>query len=77
MMVNEIYEFKITVDDTKPEIWRQIQVPQDATFGNLHLAIQFAMGWENRNFERHRFEIVDPKTGNEVQIGDMGRVKVF
>jgi hypothetical protein len=76
MMADEIYQFKITVDGTQPEIWRQIQVAQDASFYNLHLAIQSAIGWDNRS--RHLFEIVDPKTAHEVQIGErIHRFMVF
>ncbi len=39
-----VYQFKITLQDTKPPIWRRIQVPETYTFYDLHVAIQDAMG---------------------------------
>jgi hypothetical protein len=42
-----INQFKITLLYTDPAIWRRIQVPDTYTFGDLHLAIQSAMGWKN------------------------------
>jgi len=41
-----LYQFKITLLDIKPVIWRRIQVP-DCALGDLHEIIQAAMGWEN------------------------------
>jgi len=40
-----VYQFKITLKDTKPPIWRRIQMPSTYTFWDLHIAIQDAMGW--------------------------------
>ncbi len=49
-----LYQFKITLLDTKPPIWRRIQVP-DCTLADLHEMIQAAMGWENCHM--HQFII--------------------
>jgi len=39
----------------KPGVWRRIQVPEDYTFFDLHVAIQDAMhGW--MNYHLHIFE---------------------
>ena len=38
-----IYQFKITLLDVKPPIWRRIQVP-DGTLDELHAHVQTAMG---------------------------------
>lgn len=38
-----VYQFKITPKDTKPPIWRRIQVPATYSFWDLHVAIQDAM----------------------------------
>lgn len=40
-----IYQFKITLNYSKPPIWRRIQVPENYSFWELHCAIQDAMGW--------------------------------
>jgi hypothetical protein len=41
-----LYQFKITLLDTLPPIWRRIQV-KDGTLDKLHEHIQTAMGWTN------------------------------
>jgi len=72
---DQVYQFKITLRDIKPPIWRRIQVPETYTFWDLHVAIQDAMGWLDYNL--HEFEMVDPSTGLKVNIGipdeDFGR----
>ena len=52
-----IYQFKITLLETDPPIWRRIQVPEYYTFYELHVAIQNAMGWTDSHL--HQFEIAD------------------
>ncbi|GAH94095.1 unnamed protein product [marine sediment metagenome] len=42
---DKVYQFKITLKDIKPPIWRKIQVPKTYTFYDLHVAIQDSMGW--------------------------------
>ena len=49
-----LYQFKITLLDIKPAIWRRIQVP-DCTLLGLHLCIQAAFGWWN--YHLHQFLI--------------------
>jgi hypothetical protein len=41
----QVYQFKVTLKDVKPPIWRRIQVPSTYSFWDLHVAIQDAMGW--------------------------------
>jgi hypothetical protein len=56
---NTVYQFKITLLDIKPAIWRRIQV-EDCTLDKLHEHIQTAMGWTNSHL--HDFEIYgDPE----------------
>lgn len=62
-----IYQFKITLDDFRPPIWRRIQVPETYTFWDLHVAIQDAMGWSD--YHLHEFEILNPNNGSKVTIG--------
>jgi hypothetical protein len=49
-----LYQFKITLLDVQPAIWRRIQV-DDCSLDKLHEHIQTAMGWLNCHL--HRFEI--------------------
>ncbi len=53
--IAEIYQLKITLRDSKPPIWRRIQVPGDITLAELHLVFQRVMGWENDHL--HAFAI--------------------
>lgn len=64
---DKIYQFKITLQGSKPPIWRRIQVPETYTFWDLHIAIQDAMGWLDCHL--HLFELVDPSTGMKLEIG--------
>ncbi len=64
---NKVYQFKITLKGVRPPIWRRIQVPETYTFGDIHVAIQDAMGWSDYHF--HEFEIVNLSTGLKANIG--------
>ena len=72
---DKIYQFKITLRDSKPPIWRRIQVPEIYTFWDLHVAIQDAFGWSD--YHLHEFEILHPTSKRKVRIGlpdeDFGR----
>lgn len=62
----QVYQFKITLEEINPPIWRRIQVPETYSFWDLHVAIQDSMGWTDSHL--HQFEITNPKTGKEVEI---------
>jgi hypothetical protein len=49
-----VYQFKITLLESHPPIWRRIQ-GQDCTLDKLHEHIQTAMGWTNSHL--HHFKI--------------------
>jgi hypothetical protein len=40
-----IHQFKVTLKDSDPPIWRRIRVP-DCTLGELHEVLQVVIGWE-------------------------------
>ena len=48
------YQFKVTLLDIRPAIWRRILVP-DCTLGEFHGFIQAAFGWEDCHL--HQFEV--------------------
>ena len=56
-----LYQFKITLKDSKPPIWRRIQVA-DCTLDKLHEYIQTAMGWTNSHL--HHFQIGEQLYGD-------------
>jgi hypothetical protein len=49
-----IYQFKVTLKDSDPPIWRRIQMP-GCTLGELHEVLQVVMGWEDCHL--HRFDV--------------------
>ncbi|MCK4797538.1 MAG: plasmid pRiA4b ORF-3 family protein [Spirochaetes bacterium] len=67
---NTIYQFKITLNDITPPIWRRIQVPDTYTFWDLHVAIQDAMGWLDCHL--HEFYLRDNDSGRKYSIGMPG-----
>lgn len=62
-MKQQIVELKIVLLNTKPSVYRTIQINHDATFFELHVAIQIAFGWENSHL--HMFMINNEEIGNE------------
>jgi len=62
-----IYQFKCSLLETNPLIWRRIQVPESYTFYDLHVAIQDAMDWQD--YHLHHFEVPDQeRKGTRVHI---------
>ena len=43
----QAYELDVTLAGVRPRIWRRIAITADATFGDLHHAIQDACGWDD------------------------------
>ena len=64
-----VYQFKIVLQDVKPNIWRRILVPENFDFRELHLAINHSMGWFNTHM--HQFRIKNPDTGEKETIGKL------
>lgn len=65
--LDQVYEFRVTLQDVTPPVWRLIQVPEDYTLWDLHVAIQDAMGWNDSHL--HAFKITDPRTGDCEEYG--------
>ena len=63
----KIFQFKVSLKEIRPPIWRRIQVPETYTFWDLHVAIQDSMGWTDSHL--HNFEIENPRTGMVEEIG--------
>jgi hypothetical protein len=61
----EVFQFKITLLDAQPPIWRRIQV-KDCTLDKLHEHIQTAMGWTNSHL--HHFRIADQLYGDPLLV---------
>jgi hypothetical protein len=62
-----VYQFLIVLSHTQPLVWRRIQVPQSYSFWDLHVAIQDAMGWQDRHL--HEFRLFNEQTQRRISIG--------
>jgi hypothetical protein len=60
-----VYQFRITLLDTRPPIWRRIQV-KDCTLDKLHEHIQTAVGWTNSHL--HHFKVKDQLYGDPMLL---------
>lgn len=73
-----VYQFKVTLKDIHPPIWRRFQVNSNITLYRLHLVLQAVMGWENCHL--YQFAIrgncySDPEFGSE--CANSRRVKLW
>jgi hypothetical protein len=62
-----VYQFKVTLLDTRPPIWRRIRV-KDCTLDKLHERIQTAMGWSNSHL--HDFKIGGKDYGDPLLLDE-------
>lgn len=57
----QLLKVRVTLDGVTPAIWRQLVVPDNLTFVQLHRVIQAAFGWED--YHLHQFEVGDRNIG--------------
>jgi hypothetical protein len=62
-----LFQFRITLQMDDPQTWRVIQVPEEYTFWELHVAIQDAMGWHD--YHLHEFRHEQRPIGHSVRFG--------
>ena len=62
-----VHQFLVVLSGTDPLVWRRIEVPEDYSFWDLHVAIQDAMGW--LDYHLHEFQVINPKTNRLEWIG--------
>jgi hypothetical protein len=51
----EVYQFRLSLREISPMIWRRLLVRSDSTIADLHSTLQIAMGWEDVHL--HQFII--------------------
>ncbi len=74
-----VYQFKVTLRNIHPSIWRRIQVWEDARLAQLHRALQIVMGWENCHLYEFRIDgniYAVPDSEDERKIIDVKRTQV-
>lgn len=52
---------RISLEGVEPPIWRRLRIRSDATFGDLHRAIQHAVGWQDCHM--HQFTVGERRLG--------------
>lgn len=67
-----IYQLKISLNHTRPAVWRRIQVSGNMNLGRLHDVLQVVMGWTNSHL--HQFIIDgqsygDPMFDEDEELG--------
>lgn len=67
--MKQVLQFKITLLGTEPAIWRQIQIAENCTFWDLHVAIQDAMGWED--YHLHQFNVFHNDKPKGKKLGEL------
>jgi len=67
-----ICQIKVTLNNSKPPIWRRILVADTTTLSQLHDILQIVMGWTNSHL--HHFIVNDEFFGDPAddEFGDMG-----
>lgn len=70
-MPASICRLKITLDGSRPTVWRRVLVRADTTLDLVHRVIQAAMGWRDRHM--HEFRVGEARYG-PIEFGhDPGR----
>ena len=74
-----IYQLKISLRETKPPIWRTLQVLSSTTLRQLHFIVQGSMGWYNSHL--HQFlidgiEYGEPAPEYDFDVTDEAKVKL-
>ncbi|OGS22983.1 MAG: hypothetical protein A2252_06205 [Elusimicrobia bacterium RIFOXYA2_FULL_39_19] len=63
---SKVFQFKITLNEVTPLVWRRIQIPENYTFWDFHVAIQDSMGW--LDYHLHEFTMLNSTTGKPILI---------
>ena len=58
-----VFQFKITVDEIEPLIWRRLVVPESYTLYDFHVAIQNSLGWRDSHCHNFQFDNEKERTG--------------
>jgi hypothetical protein len=56
-----VFQLKVTLQDTKPAVWRRVLVDGTSALDHVHDVIQAAFGWWD--YHLHEFEIGDTRYG--------------
>ena len=60
--LRQTYQLKVTLQNTKPPIWRRVLVENALPLSELHVILQLAMGWTDSHL--HQFVVGDRLIGD-------------
>ncbi len=69
----DIVQLKVTLRGVRPAVWRRLVMPGTTTLGQLHTAIQAAMGW--RDCHLHVFDVGGESFGDRRSVDDVADEK--
>ncbi len=64
---SEVLRVRVTLNDVRPAVWREVEVPGAYSFWDLHVALQDALGWQDCHL--HAFRIAVTGVDQPVEIG--------
>ncbi|GAB4440906.1 MAG: hypothetical protein Kow0031_22840 [Anaerolineae bacterium] len=81
MARNDIYQLKVTLKNSKPPIWRRIEVPGNTGLDKLHHILQATMGWWNSHLHQYivgqtYYGEPHPDYGYDLDMEDERKVKL-
>jgi hypothetical protein len=68
-----IVRLKVTLRGIRPPVWRRLLIPATLSLGDVHRAIQAAMGWEDSHL--HVFEIAERHYGDPQSVDEAANEK--
>jgi hypothetical protein len=80
-MTGQIFQIQISLQGSKPKIWRRILVKPEITLVDFHKIIQTVMGWTNshlhlfqqgrNSYSPEEFEVEDTKNSRKVTLNSL------
>jgi hypothetical protein len=68
-MTRVVYQIKVTLKESKPPIWRRMQVTSETTLARLHRILQRVMGWEG--YHLYQFVVGGMAYGDPSMLEEM------
>lgn len=81
MAKDDIYRLKVTLRNSKPPIWRRIEVPGNIGLDKLHHILQVTMGWWDAHLHQYivgqtYYGEPHPAYGDDLDMKDERKVKL-